>query len=398
LGLDPARAVLLDLPDPRAARMLDVLDGTRSERAALAHAAEQGVTAADAQELLETLQATGLVLPAPNLMPPSLTQDVRARLSGEAAALALHQTSERRALPPAVPAPSSQHTSSQHTAPATALQSKPPQTASPPDARARIGAAPAIRAAGGPIRCTPAQILRRRAAARIVVAGRGRLGAGIAVGLAEAGVGHVHPDQAGAVAVAELSGGPLRAADVGRPCADAVTEAVARAAPETQTHPVRRGAASLIVQLGYDQPVALLAASHTQRRQPHLSVTIREGLAVVGPLVPRTGAPCLNCVDLHRRERDPGWSALSAQVGGATAEPCGVATVLAATAYAISEVLAFVDGGVPETLGAAVEITAPGRFRRRTWPPHPACGCARRAREPSGLLARDGAKRPDSGG
>jgi hypothetical protein len=338
LGLDPARAVLVELPDPRAARMLDLLDGTRPERVVLAHAAEQGVAAADAHELLETLRAAGLVLSAPSLLPSSLTADARARLTGEAAALALSRTR------------------------------------------------------------TPARILRRRGAARVVVAGRGRLGAGIAVALAEAGVQHVHPDQAGVVAAAELPGGPLRAADVGRPRADAVAEAVIRAAPETRTHPVRRGAASLIVQLAHDQPVGLLAAGHAQRRQPHLCVTVREGVAVVGPLVPRTGGPCLNCIDLFRRERDPGWPELSGQFGGAAPEPCGVATVLAATAYAMSEVLAFLDGGVPETLGAAVEITAPGRFRRRTWPSHPGCGCVRRSREPSGLFGRDGTKWSDSGG
>jgi ThiF family protein len=347
VGLDPARAVLIDLPDPRAARMLDLLDGTRPERVVLGYAAELGVAAADAQELLETLRASGLVLPAPSLVPSSLTEDARARLSGEAAALALRQTTERRPTP---------------------------------------------------ARLTPAQILRRRGAARVVVAGRGRLGAGIAVALAEAGVRHVHSDLAGVVTAAELSGGPLRAADVGRPRAEAVAEAVVRGAPETQTHPVRRGAASLIVQLGHDQPVALLAASHAQRRQPHLAVTVREGVAVVGPLVPRTGEPCLNCIDLHRRERDPGWPQLPGQFGGTAPEPCGVATVLAATAYAMAEALAFLDGGVPETLGAAVEITAPGRFRRRTWPSHPGCGCARRPRNPSGPFVRNGAKWSDSGG
>ena len=29
LGTDPTRAVLIDLPDPRAAELLDLLDGTR---------------------------------------------------------------------------------------------------------------------------------------------------------------------------------------------------------------------------------------------------------------------------------------------------------------------------------------------------------------------------------
>jgi hypothetical protein len=364
LGLDPARAVLIDLPDPGAARMLDLLDGTRAERVVLADAVEHGVAAVDARELLETLHKVGLVLAAPSLWPPSLTEDARARLSGEAAALALHQTAGLRANAPANPLhPTSPGSADRRTA-----------------------------------QVTPAQILRRRGAAHVVVAGRGRLGAGIAVALAEAGVGHVHPDQAGAVGRAELAGSPLPAADVGRPLAEAVTDAVTRAAPHTQTHPVRRGAATLIIQLGYDQPVALLAASHARRRQPHLPVAIREGAAVIGPFVPRTGAPCLNCVDLHRQERDAGWPELSAQFAGAAPEPCGVATILAATAYATAEALAFLDGGAPETLGAAVEIAAPGRFRRRTWPPHPRCECGRRTREPSGLLARHGVKWSDSGG
>jgi len=363
LGLNPAQAVLIDLPDPRAARVLDLLDGSRPERVVLADATEHGVAPLDACELLETLREAGLVLAAPSLLPSSLAEDARARLSGEAAALALHRTAELRA---------------PHPSPARQAEQATPDDESGPT--------------------TPAQILRRRGSARVVVAGRGRLGAGVAVALAEAGVRHVYPDQAGAVGLAELSGGPLRTTDVGRPRGDAVTDAIIRAAPQTQTHPVRRIAPSLIIQLGYDQPVALLAASHARRRQPHLAAAIREGTAIVGPLVTRAGAPCLNCVDLHRRDRDPGWPELSAQVGGGAPEPCAVATVLAATAFVTAEALAFLDGGVPETLGAAVEITAPGRFRRRTWPAHPGCDCGRRSPELSGPLVRHAPNWSDSGG
>jgi hypothetical protein len=326
LGLDPARAVLIDLPDARAAHLLDLLDGTRSERVLLAQAADAGIAAGDARELLDTLHAAGLVLATPSLLPASLAGDARHRLSGEAVALALHGAGDRRSAAP-----------------------------------------------------SPAQILRRREAARVVVAGRGRIGAGVAVALAQAGVGQVHPELVGAVDPAELAGGPLRGADVGRPRAEAVAEAVARAAPETRTHPVRRSAASLVVQLGHDQPVQLLAANLARRRLPHLAVAIREGSVVVGPLVPPAGGPCLHCVDLYRRERDPGWPELSALVDGPGPEPCDVTTMLAATAYAAGEALAFLDGRSPETLGASVEIAAAGRFRRRTWPPHSACGCGRRA-------------------
>ena len=321
LGADPARSVLLDLPDPRAAGLLDLLDGTRPERVLLRRSAALGIPAAQTRDLLDTLHTAGLLYPAPRLLPPALTGDTRDRLTGEATALALRGTP------------------------------------------------------------SPARLLGRRVAARVVIDGAGRLGAPIAVALAEAGVGHVHPGLPGTVIPAELPGGPLRDADVGTPRGPAVAAALLRAAPATETRAVRRGAATLVVQLGHDQPTALLAAGHLRRRQPHLAVGVHDGVAVVGPFVPATGAPCLNCVDLHRRDRDPSWPGHPAG-GTAAIEPCAVTTVLAATAYATAEALTFLDGGTPETVGAAVEITAPGRLRRRTWPPHPACGCGPRPARP----------------
>ena len=318
LGSDPARAVLLQLDDPRTAGVLDLLDGTRPEHAVLLRAAELGVAPEETHALLDALHSAGLVLPAAALLPPSLPPQARRRLTGEAAALALRGP-----------------------------------------------------AAG------PAEVLRRRATARVMITGRGRLGAPIAVALAEAGVGQVHADLPGAVGPGELAGGPLRGADVGRPRQEAISAAVQRAAPGTNTHAVRRGPASLVVQLDHDQPVSLVAAAHAARRQPHLAVTIREGAAVIGPLVAPEGGPCLNCLDLHRRDRDAGWPGPAAHPRHDAVEPCTVATLLAATAYATAEILTHLDGGPPQTPGAAAEITAPSRVRRRTWPAHPVCPCAR---------------------
>lgn len=321
LGSDPARALLLRLPDPKAARVLDLLDGTRSERLIVIRAIQLGVLAEDCLALLETLQDAGLALPSAALVPPALGADSRHRLTGEAAALVLRGHNR-----------------------------------------------------------TPAQTLRRRLAARVVLTGRGRLGAPIAVALAEAGVGHVRPEVTGEVGPGELAGGPLRASDVGRPRRAAITDALFRAAPGT-THDVRRMAASLLIQLDHDEPAGLRAATLANHHQPHLAVTIREGAAVIGPLVPARGAPCLNCLELHRLERDASWPGVPTRAGP-IAEPCAVTTVLAATAYAVAESLTFLDGGAPETLGATVEITAPGRVRRRSWPPHPECGCSGRVDAP----------------
>jgi hypothetical protein len=195
LGLDPARAVLLDLPDPRAARLLDLLDGTRPERAIVDHARRHGVAADDVRALLDLLHEAGLVLSAPALVPAHLPADTRRRLGGEAAALALSTAAPDR------------------------------RTATPATAGVR------------PAAVTPATRLRRRAAARVVLAGKGRLAAPIAVTLAAAGVGHVHADVAGTVAPEELAGGPLTGADIGRPRRDAITDAVTRAAPGTGPGP-----------------------------------------------------------------------------------------------------------------------------------------------------------------
>jgi hypothetical protein len=301
LQLGTSRPVLVDLPGQDPAAILDLIDGTRTDRLVVHHAARHGLAPAATRALLETLTSAGLVVPA-------LPRD----FLGEAAALA------------------------------------------------HLG------------RTSPDRVLRLRAAAVVRVTGEGRLGAGVAATLAAAGVGHVEMDLPGTVTAAELPGGPLSAADVGRERGEAVAAALRRAAPGIRTHPIRHRAVDLQIQLRYREPVALLAASLSRRRRPHLSLRLREGLAVVGPFVPATGGPCLLCVDLHRRDRDPGWSEPSV-----TAEPATVATILAATAYAAAEALAFLDGDTPESLGAVIEIDRPGHHRRRSWPPHPACHCSR---------------------
>ncbi|WP_189080854.1 ThiF family adenylyltransferase [Mangrovihabitans endophyticus] len=349
LGLDPDRAVLFDLPHARVAQILDLMDGTRPERAVYAYGTSLGVAPDDVRVLVDALRAAGYLLSAPSLMPATLADDHRGRLLAEAAAVAL-----------SAPAP-------------LAGTPRPP--------------APTRRSP------SPAQVLRRRLAACVIVAGAGRLGPPIAVALAQSGIGHVHPQLSGTVSPADLAGGPLHADDIGQPAVAATTAALQRAAPDTRTGPVRRGTASLVVQLGFDQPVELLAARFAARRQPHLRVGLREATAIVGPLVPAAGRPCLNCLDLHRSDRDPQWPQLVRQAQPRVAEPCSVTTVLAATAYACAEVLAYLDGAAAQTVGAAVEIRGPGRVRRRAWPPHPACMCHR----PTGLSPRKSPEGNDTG-
>lgn len=322
LGLDPTRAVLLEIANPAAGHLLTLLDGTRSERAILDRANEINISRDDARSLLDTLRTAGLLVAAHTLLPADLPEPVRRRLAPEAAAMALAASDGQR---------------------------------------------------------TPAQVLRRRAGARVVLTGQGRLAAPLAVSLAEAGVGHVVPELTGTVRASEGVGFGLLATDERRPRAVAVAEAIGRAAPGTRTDPLRRGRPDLVIQIGTDRPVELIAARHAQRRQAHLLLALRDGTVVIGPLVRGTGTPCLNCLDLHRRDRDPGWPAIRAQLADSPAlEPCTAATLITAVGHVVGEVLTFLDGGIAETEGAAVEISAPGRIRRRAWPPHPSCGCGRR--------------------
>lgn len=305
LGTDPARAVVLELPDPAVAGLLDLLDGTRSERAALATVTVRDrVRPGDAHAVVDTLRRAGLVVAAHTLLPQRLPEQVRRRLTPEAAALALR------------------------------------------------GGAPG----------TPAQILRRRLSARVVVAGHGPLTGPIAVALAQAGVGHVWVPRETTTAAGEI------------------IEAIGRAAPGTRTTPLRRRETSFVVQVGAGTPANLAAAGFARHRLAHLAVTIRDGTAVIGPLVPPTGCPCLNCVDLHRRDRDPQWPTLAAQLARPGDDPCAVATVLTAAGLATAEVLSWLDGGTPATLGASLEVASPGQVRRRSWPTHPMCGCFTRQR------------------
>jgi bacteriocin biosynthesis cyclodehydratase domain-containing protein len=293
LGTDPARAVVLEFIDPAAARMLELLDGTRTETALLAEASAAGVPAERAREILSTLREAGVLVEANALFPRGLSEADRHRLYAEAAALALFGAANGR---------------------------------------------------------TPAAVLRRRAAAGVLVTGRDPLAGPISAALRAAGVGHVWLTSADRI-------------------------------PAQEGH-----APTLVVQLGSERrPAALAARSYARRGLPLLAVTTRDGAVVVGPLVPPSGSPCLRCLDLYRADRDPAWPALAAQLATGRAGPpaCAATTALAGAAYAAGEALAYLDGRSPDTRGATVEITAPAQARRRTWAPHPGCDCGRRRRPAS---------------
>ena len=130
-----------------------------------------------------------------------------------------------------------------------------------------------------------------------------------------------------------------------------------------------------------------LSGDLQRRGVRHLVATVRGETGVVGPLVVPGATSCLRCADLHRRDADPRWPVLAAQLTAGEAPPGGATVTCLATAVtAAVQVLALLDGiGAPATLGTTVELTPPDLLpRTRRWPAHPDCGCV-----PSG--AGDGA-------
>ncbi|CQD19987.1 hypothetical protein BN000_04719 [Mycobacterium europaeum] len=157
----------------------------------------------------------------------------------------------------------------------------------------------------------------------------------------------------------------------------------ARIAHSSQPHAaVSVSAVDLVVLSDYLVADPRMLRELHARRVPHLPVRVRDGVGLVGPLVIPGATSCLGCADLHRRDRDAAWPAISAQLR----ETVGVAdraTLLATAALALSQVNRVIAAvrnqeAVPEpqTLNATLEFDLDaGAIVARQWTRHPLCPC-----------------------
>src|SRR5215468_2268852 len=336
IGIDPRRAVALT--GMRGAdALLRLLDGSRDRAQVLAAASDLGMDAAAADHVLSLLTAAGALSDLSAGRYGALSAGARARLAPELATAALARGD----------------------------------------------------ADGG------ARALGRRQAACVRVHGASRAGLWIAGMLTAAGVGLV------------ISTGPTAAwpgpAGPGRPGSAAPPPAE----PGHPTDPGPPGPDPRGLRASADGPAgsgrraiggraqprrpSLVVLADSHRRElpavlamklvPHLAVSASEAIGVVGPLVLPGRSACLRCLDLTRAERDPAWPLILAQLSAqAGADPPGCDTVLATTvaAQAVAQALAFIDqnGQAPAVTNGTLELVLPGwQWRRRTWQPHPQCGC-----------------------
>ena len=109
--------------------------------------------------------------------------------------------------------------------------------------------------------------------------------------------------------------------------------------------------------------------------QPHLLVRSSGDGVCVGPLVLPGLTSCVQCADLARRDADPHWPVVLAQLSRLRLNPPPMLLSWAASVAAV-QALCFLRGGAPETAGSTLELSATDLITRmRTWPAHAECGC-----------------------
>lgn len=235
-------------------------------------------------------------------------------------------------------------------------------------------------------------LLRRRRAS-VHVYGAGRVGATTASLLAAAGVGHVRPIDPEPARQADTAPAGVGCADVGTRRDRAAEAALRRCAPITRSdHPAPPDLAVLTPARGASLE---LPDTLSQQRVPHLLATVREAIGVVGPLVLPGMSACVRCQHAHRCDRDAAWPRLAAQLDASRQDgDCAVVLATSVAALAANQALSYLDrledpgrgrddpeiaqtaGDCLPVLNGSLELADPGwRWRRRSWPLHPRCGC-----------------------
>lgn len=107
----------------------------------------------------------------------------------------------------------------------------------------------------------------------------------------------------------------------------------------------------------------------------HLWAHLRDGRAVVGPLVDPGRTACLRCHDLFRTAGDPAWPDLTVQWEQAPPAPVSPSVTLLA-GLVVRQVHQWLVGQAQAGWGATLEERPTGTVDWELWPMHPDCGCA----------------------
>lgn len=111
----------------------------------------------------------------------------------------------------------------------------------------------------------------------------------------------------------------------------------------------------------------------------HVVVSPTGGGFTIGPFVVPGLTACLRCVDAHVAEHDPRRAVVLEQCGRqqpAVVEPRDPTLLALALAWAVRDVIRFVDGVEPATWSTTVTFGTDPMPVRRAWERHPHCGCS----------------------
>jgi hypothetical protein len=118
-----------------------------------------------------------------------------------------------------------------------------------------------------------------------------------------------------------------------------------------------------------------------RRGIPHLPLVVQAHHVQVGPLITSGLGPCLSCMDLHRRDRDPAWPALLSQLSPTWPlrpdPPVSLESSLTAMTVGVAAMIVHtcLDGQpVPGDLSLELSLPWPSVLSRR-WFRHPLCDC-----------------------
>lgn len=114
-----------------------------------------------------------------------------------------------------------------------------------------------------------------------------------------------------------------------------------------------------------------------RRDVPHLPIVLSDTGVTVGPFIEPGDGPCLLCLELHRRDADPSWPALAAQLFGRRSVAESTVLAIEGAALAARVVMARIhDGERGADTSASVRIDgASGAHTTQLWLTHPDCGC-----------------------
>lgn len=115
---------------------------------------------------------------------------------------------------------------------------------------------------------------------------------------------------------------------------------------------------------------------HVREGRAHLAVAAGPRGWTVGPFVLPGASACLRCVDAHRGEHDPRRALVVDQLAGRSTAPDDPVLACLALAWAVRDVQTHLDGGLPSTWSATIDLAADLQPVRRRWGRHPHCGCS----------------------